>query len=294
MFHRAAIPRALLAAICLLLPSGLIRAQLQPRPEHCFPSRAVADGIQEEQQVQPGAPAIIDAIGFENPSDVPPLLQELLIAAVREYPLYNTSAAIDELNEVGLRGALQSNGYFRAETAIKVQVLSSDSTVEHVSLSIHVDLGSEYRLGSVQFESVDADRPLVFASEELRELIPMHENDVFDTSKLRQAFENLKDLYGSAGYIDFTPVPNFDIDDEQRRINLKIEIAQEQLYRVGRIEFVGNNPAAEQVVKAKLRPGEPVDSRVLEELHVQNNMTVKNAKYGLISFRFDFSTCPPE
>jgi len=227
----------------------------------------VADEIREtkaaeeaEQAAKPKPPrVIVDVISFENSAAIPESAQKLLTTAIRSHELEGYQGWVDELNETGLHGVLQDHGYFRAETTTKARIVSPYSNIEHVSLSVRVDLGLQYRLGSLQFRSVDPERPIVFSADRLRELVPMREGDIFDTSKLRHGFENLRDFYDWSGYIDFSPVPNFDIDDEQKRINLTLELDQQKQYRVGQIEFLGNNPAAEQIVR-----------------------------------RFDFSTCPAE
>jgi hypothetical protein len=312
MLLRTVFPPVLLAAISAVLLPSPSRAQLPKRLERCLPYPTLADEIREtkateaaEQAAKPEPPKVaIDAIHFENSTEVPESVQELLITAIRNHQFEDYTGWVDELDETELRGALQEHGYFRAETTTKARMVSPYSSVEHVSLSVRVDLGLQYRLGIVQFRSADPDRPLVFSAERLRELVSMHEGDIFDTSKLRQAFENLKDLYAPSGYIDFTPTPNFDIDDEQKRINLILELDQEKQYRVGRIEFLGNNPAAEGILRSRLRPGEPFDFRVLKNFYVDSKAILlpdaspedvelrKDTKNGVVDMRFDFSTCP--
>lgn len=294
MHHRTAISRVLPVALFVLFLPSAIHAQSPQIPEHCQASQPVPDE-ETKARLESGQPIpeiVVDSVGLENPSDIPPDIRPLLVAAVREHTLCNTSSCVNELNEVGLRGVLQTNGYFRADTKIKVQVLSSDSTSEHISLTIHVDPGPQYYLGTVQFRSADPNEPLVFPVEELRQLIDMREGDIFDTLKLRHAFGELMELYGSQGYIDFTPMPDFDIDDQQHRLNLTLVLNQQPLYRIGRIEFVGDNPAAEQVVRTELIPGEPVDSRVLQQLGVKNYSLAKNVARGLVDIKVDFRPCP--
>jgi outer membrane protein assembly factor BamA len=182
--------------------------------------------------------------------------------------------------------------------------LTKASGSEHVALSIRIDLGSQYRLGNLQFRSIDPDVPLVFPAAKLREQVPMREGDIFDTTKLREGFAALKQIYSSAGWIDFTPTPNFDIDDAARRINLTLELDQQQQYRVGKVNFLGDNSIAEQIVTSKLKAGEPFRYELLQEFYAENKSILpgdaspddvelkKNAKSGIVNLRFDFRTCP--
>jgi outer membrane protein assembly factor BamA len=86
----------------------------------------------------------------------------------------------------------------------------------------------------MQFRSADPDLPLVFSTAQLRKQVPMRNGDIFDVYKLREGFDALKKLYASSGWIDFTPTPDFDIDDAAKQINLTLELDQEKQYRVGR------------------------------------------------------------
>jgi outer membrane protein assembly factor BamA len=200
---------------------------------------------------------------------------------------------------------LQDRGYFRANVSAKAEVLSKDAERERVSLSIRVDPGPQYRLGRMQFRSADPDVPLVFPTPELRKLAPMRDGDIFDVSKLRTGFGALKKFYASSGWIDFTPTPNFAIDDAAKQINLTLELDQERQYRVGQIEVWGDNPAAEKILRSELTAGEPFNAFILEKFYSENKSILpldaspqddvqvnKDVRTGIVNFRFDFRTCP--
>jgi outer membrane protein assembly factor BamA len=99
----------------------------------------------------------------------------------------------------------------------------------------------------------------------LRSLVPLRDGDILDVSNLREAFDALKKLYASSGWIDFTPTPNFDIDDDLRRVDLTLELDQEHRYRVGRINILGENPPAEKILRSMFKTGEPFNRYLLSQ-----------------------------
>jgi outer membrane protein assembly factor BamA len=106
--------------------------------------------------------------------------------------------------------------------------------------------------------------PLVFSSEELRKRIPMHEGDVFNVQKIREALDGLRKLYVSHGYIDSVVSPIADIDGEHQRISLTMEIDQGKQYRLGKVEVFGPNPQMQDLLKSTLKPGEIYNDQVLQ------------------------------
>jgi hypothetical protein len=294
MPHRTVFPLVLLTAIGAVFFTSPLRAQLPRRLERCQPAK-------------PKAPKVaIDTILFENSNEVPESIQKLLITAVTGHQFEDYTGSVDELTETVLRGVLQDHGYFRVDLSTCTRILSQGPGVERVSLSVRVDLGPQYRMGSLQFRSADPDQGLLFSVDKLRKLLLLNDGDIFDVSKLRQALDALKNLYSSVGYIDFTPVPSFDINDEQKQLNLTLELDQQRQYRVGRIEFLGNDAETEEAVRSKLRTGEVFDFSLVREFYAQNKSVLppeaspkddefqKDVMSGVVNMRFDFSTCPTE
>ena len=73
-----------------------------------------------------------------------------------------------------------------------------------------VEEGERYRLKAVIFSG----NKTVTNVDLLRRAIPMKDGDIFNTKLMRDGIKNLHDLYGALGFINFTPVPDTEIDDE--------------------------------------------------------------------------------
>ena len=173
---------------------------------------------------------------------------------------------LDEDIGVGIMGLYQDNGYFRTNVNV-----TSTKTVDvnkagipgpwpligarhdkATNITLTIDEGQQYRMGTLTFRSADPDEGLVFKPGYLAALFPMKPGDLFSTKKLRDSFKTYKDVYGQYGYIDFTPDPHFDIDDTKKVVNLTLAMDQEKQYYVRRINFEGNTTTRDKVIRREL------------------------------------------
>ena len=290
------------AALAVLLSPFVVHAQLPEHLERCLPYLPPRYDI----AAQSTEPTIaFDKIAFQGKRPPSREVRKLLLSHIRDHTFWLYPGWTDELAETGLRGVLEERGFFRAEVTAKATILSRNSAHDHVALTVQVDPGQRYRLGTVQFRSVDPDVPLVFPRKELRKQLPIRGGEIFDTSKLRDGLVALARLYSSSGWIDLVPNPNFDINDAAKRIDLVIALDQQVQYRVGEISFLGDNLIAERIVKSILKPGRPFNPSVLSQFHDEGRVPrlpgtpyefdlsmTKNAARGVVDLQFDFRTCP--
>src|SRR5262249_23254213 len=89
-------------------------------------------------------------------------------------------------------------------------------------------------------------------SAKLRTLFPIADGDTFDTHLIQKGLENLRKAYGTYGFINFTPVPNTDVDDAKKLISLNIEAEEGKSFSVRRIEFQGNTTTRDRVIRREL------------------------------------------
>jgi outer membrane protein insertion porin family len=69
---------------------------------------------------------------------------------------------------------------------------------------------------------------------------------------MRKGLKNLRDAYGEHGYINFTPVPNTEIDEEHKLITVTFDLDEGAQYSVRRIEFKGNTTTRDKVIRREL------------------------------------------
>jgi outer membrane protein insertion porin family len=191
-------------------------------------------------------------------------------------PLYLTEIAVlsktydrDKLNEdleVGVRGLYQDNGYFKV--LVKDPILENIDTPAYrlgiplpftahgqgkaVNITIPIEEGDQYRMGTLKIVSADPDKALSLKVEALKSIFPLKQGDLFATGKVRKALENYKNAYGEYGFIDFTAEPETNLDDEKKIINLTMKFNEEKQYYVRRIDFSGNTTTRDKVIRRQL------------------------------------------
>src|SRR5205085_4955366 len=70
--------------------------------------------------------------------------------------------------------------------------------------------------------------------------------------------------YGEIGYINFTAVPDTQIDDEKKLLTLNVDVDEGNPFFVRRIEFQGNTTTRDRVIRRELlvQEGQTFNSRL--------------------------------
>src|SRR5258708_38538954 len=136
--------------LCVLVCSTPLLAQLPERFKHCLPYPTLADEISEMKastsRPKPKAiKSIVDEVKFDGAIHLPQDALTQLVAEIKGRE-FEGSGWLNQLEEVGVRGAWQDQGYFTVHATAESRVLSRDSDAQHVSVTIHIQEGIQYRL----------------------------------------------------------------------------------------------------------------------------------------------------
>jgi outer membrane protein insertion porin family len=153
----------------------------------------------------------------------------------------------------------QTKGYFKAlvgdpktqihdTSGVRWYFPFKSSPGKAVDITMPVEEGQRYRLKEITFTGNKA----VKNTQALRNLFKIKDGEVFDTEAIRKGLEALRKAYAGLGYINFTPVPNTDADDEKRLISLRIDLDEGKQFYVRRIEFQGNTTTRDKVIRRQL------------------------------------------
>jgi outer membrane protein assembly factor BamA len=188
-----------------------------------------------------------------------------------------------------IREMYQWFGYFQAVAEVDIKKLSIDA----YSVTAHVQEGPQYHLGEIDFSSVKG-----FAPEELRKLFPLEPGDLFDTRRFRHGLDNLRQLYATKGYLNFTAVPETKADPANGTISVRIDIDEGPVFRLGPLLLVGmDQPRGfAKKLQDQWRPhvGEVYNSSFVDGFITQNFSGVENklhitylqdAKAGTVAVR---------
>lgn len=204
---------------------------------------------------------LIRAMHHDRPYSIPLYFADIAVLS-KTYD----RAKLDEDLEIGIRGLYRDNGYYKV--AVGDPVLENKETQSYklgvpvpfvgkskgktVNITIPIEEGERYRMGTLKIVSADPDKALSLKVEALKSIFPMKQGDVFSTAKVRKAMEDYGKAYGEFGFIDFTPEPETDIDEEKKLINLTMKFDEQKQYSVRRIDFSGNTTTRDKVIRREL------------------------------------------
>lgn len=200
-----------------------------------------------------------------------PVPDQEQIAKALQKPNDWSDAGLRELKDFVRRYARvkwQEHGYFKAKVkTVQADLLSSSPDQQVVAVTIYVEEGPLYRLADITFKNAT-----VFSPEQMRALFPFQAGDVFNTDNLRRGLDGLRKLYGTQGYINFTSVPDTQIDEANRRISLVIDVDQDKQFRVSSTELAGLEQGLAHTLLQRwpLRPGEVYNTSLAEQFFEEN------------------------
>src|SRR6266446_319979 len=120
-------------------------------------------------------------------------------------------------------------------------------TIDRFYITIKIEENDQYKVGDIKVTGSKE-----FNENVIKAVLGQVPGQVYNDSALRKGFENLKKLYGSRGYINFTPVPVFDDDETKKVRNLNISIDEDRQFYVNRITFSGNTTTRDKVIRREI------------------------------------------
>jgi outer membrane protein insertion porin family len=177
----------------------------------------------------------------------------------------------------------QNRGYPQARVGqpeIKTLEDSKDGKTRWIQLRIPVTEGARYRMGELRFEGNKLVR-----SEGLRTLYDIEPGDWYSRKKLQDGNRKAQEIYGGAGYMEFTPFPMMTFSDDPNRpertlaaqvpaaladvepsakptpeeaatapvVDVTMRIDEGPQYFVNRITFTGNTTTRDNVIRREMR-----------------------------------------
>jgi outer membrane protein insertion porin family len=177
----------------------------------------------------------------------------------------------------------QNHGYPQARVGqpdVKTLEDSKDGKSRYIQLRIPVTEGERYKFGNLSFEGNKVVR-----SEGLRSLYRIEEDEWYSRKKLQDGNKKAQEIYGGAGYMEFTPFPMLTYSDDPNRpettlaaqvpaslaevsapapakgktekaaptVDIMMRIDEGPQYFVNRITFTGNTTTRDNVIRREMR-----------------------------------------
>lgn len=224
--------------------------------------------------------------------------QDEITSSIKQDTYWGTpEAAASEVAE-RVRLAWQNHGYFKVQARADSQSLTSTPTNEQIAVTVHIDEGQQYRLEEIRFKNNRA----ISSVYGLRNLFPIKDGDVFERAAVTKGLENLRFMYSEFGYVNFTPVPETQFNDERRTISLTIDVDEGKQFYVSSISLLG---ADDHLLEdSPLQPGNIYDQRLARRFVQEHSpSSLRDAspdslihlqldeRAGTLAITYDFRDC---
>jgi outer membrane protein insertion porin family len=203
---------------------------------------------------------LIRAMRHDRPYSIPLYFWDIAVLS----KTYDREKLSEDL-EVGVRGLYRDNGYFKVSVGepvlenidtesarLGVPLITGRSHGKAVNITIPIQEGERFRMGTLKIVSSDPDKALTLKVDALKSAFPLKQGDIFSTEKVRKALETYGKIYGEYGFIDFTPEPDTEVDDVNKIINLTLRFDEQKQYFIHRIDFSGNTTTRDKVIRRQL------------------------------------------
>ncbi len=127
------------------------------------------------------------------------------------------------------------------------------SVDEGLRVTIPIVEGKLYRIGEMKIEGNS-----IFSEDQVRSVIGLNKGDVANGEKIGKAlFENLKKIYGSQGFIEYTAEPSPTFKDSPQNpnegiVDFTITIEEGKQFTLRRLEFLGNTFTRDNVLRREV------------------------------------------
>jgi outer membrane protein insertion porin family len=164
------------------------------------------------------------------------------------HDIYKEEQFQDDLNR--LRQLYWSNGYmaFKVdEPKLEIKEDNKGKGKNRLFITIPIEEGEQYQVGEVK---VSGNKML--PADFITLVLKLKKGEVFNNKDLWEGLKDLQELYGNRGYIMINILPRYNFDEEKKRINLDIEVQENDIYYVNRIEFEGNINTHDKVLRRQM------------------------------------------
>ncbi len=138
------------------------------------------------------------------------------------------------------------HGYIKFKHDSPVVTVSEDK--RWLYISIHVDEGEQYSMGSTEFSG-----DLLFEKSELSGGLGLLQGETFSISKRNADIQFLTEKYQDLGYAFVNVIPRMSLNDETRTVDIDYSFEKGSLVYFGDINVRGNTKTYDKVIRRELR-----------------------------------------
>jgi outer membrane protein insertion porin family len=145
--------------------------------------------------------------------------------------------------EMNLKALLKARGFVRCE-------FSSEELPEgekDVRVRIRVNEGPQFRLSKLELRGVT-----LFPTDDLLSRLNLRAGEIFDTSKLKNGLDQIRQMYEEKGYISWSYLPEQSFDEANQTLAMKFTFVEDIPHYVGWIVVTGAKPENDERIRGAL------------------------------------------
>ena len=145
-----------------------------------------------------------------------------------------------------IKNLYHNNGYIAVQVAEPVIEMSQDR--KSMDITIKINEGEKFYIGNLSISGVEKLSLLWVKS-----MVRTRSGEVFRADVLRSDILSVTDYYSNKGYAFADVVPDLNILQEERTVNIVINIEENSLVHVGRLNILGNTVTRDKVIRREIR-----------------------------------------
>ena len=181
-----------------------------------------------------GKEVSVDVV-VHSPVTLTPAERQELRAEVRKFG--RDQSGWDQAEEI-VRELYADKGFFKADV-VTVQT----PTIKENVLVLRASPGKRYHLVHISWRG-----NTVFSESELANLIPFRPGELFNRTKVAEGLNAAQKLYYSRGFINYTCIPEPEIDDAAATLAFKMDVDEGRQFRFGELQLEGMEVAHREIL----------------------------------------------
>ncbi|MEE4245553.1 MAG: outer membrane protein assembly factor BamA [Kangiellaceae bacterium] len=158
-----------------------------------------------------------------------------------------------------LRNFYLDRGYLTFQITSTQVSISPDR--KYMFITLNIKEGEKFKISEIKFSG-----DLVYTEEQLRNLVPLKENDTYSGAAFTFAEQRISEWLGYRGYAFAKVITAPQIDEENREVAVTIVVDPKKKTYVNRVTFAGNESTNDHVLRreSRLMEGESLSTQLVE------------------------------
>ncbi len=159
-----------------------------------------------------------------------------------------------------------NNGFLNV--VVSKPQIKLDKEKKKLTITIKISEGPQYKVSSIELKGHAPSE-----EKDIKQYINLKKDEVFNKEKLKKTIEQITSYYSEHGYAMASVEPELVTDEKNQTVKVIIHIDKGHLFKIGRIEVIGNTKTKDKVIRREMRldEGDIYNSKLLKRSYERIN-----------------------